>query len=96
MPCDGSVANIEGGERLRSTIEHVMATLPRGAHSGRVNEVDIMNGNNAFFMFATVSDGSVVSASLRGRVVRIKGRWKVSRETHCQAIGFSGISCPPR
>lgn len=93
---DGSVANIEDGERLRSTIQQATANVSAGAYKGRVDEVNVVSGSGAFFTFSILSRGTVVLNRWQGRAVRVGARWKVSRDTYCHLIGFSGISCPPR
>lgn len=55
MPCDSSVASIEDGEQLRSTVQQATVDVSARAYKGRVDEVNVVSGSGAFFTFSILA-----------------------------------------
>jgi outer membrane protein assembly factor BamB len=93
---DATVGAIEDGTRLRGTIKFVLehAPGPLGAYSGRVDDVHVVDKGKADITFSVLLNGSAVVDHRKGRAVRIKGKWKVTRKTVCELIALGGTRCP--
>jgi hypothetical protein len=94
-PAVGAV--IEDFEAIKASIQEAAAKapLPLEGYEGGVIAVTRITDTEAEVIYEITNDGASVLTA-QGRAVKIKGVWKVSRDTVCAALEVGGTQCPPR
>lgn len=59
-----------------------------------VYEVTLLSPTEAEVVFDVIDDDVLVTATTRGRVLLIDGRWTVSQATICEMLRRGGLRCP--
>jgi len=63
---------------------------------GRVESVVIADPTHADVVYTVLHDGQPLYANRPGKVVKVGGKWMVTRDTACALLSLGGITCPAR
>jgi hypothetical protein len=89
---------IEDFDQIKATMEQAKAQAPPGldALHGVIESVTIVDATHAHVVYGFVNGDQPVVSGLPGDVVKIGGKWLVTRDTVCASFELEGVRCPPR
>ncbi|WP_261559791.1 hypothetical protein [Frankia tisae] len=93
-----TLAAVDDGASLRSTLQTVRARHPQPTASARVlvGEPVFTDPAHASLPFEVVLSHAPAYGTLPGGAVLVGGRWKVARSSYCVVMSWAGVSCPDR
>ena len=97
-PLDAKRPYIEDFDQIKATMEQAKAQAPPGLDvlHGVIESVTIVDATHAHVVYGFLNGDQSVVSGLPGDVVKIGGRWLVTRETVCASFALEGVTCPPR
>jgi hypothetical protein len=96
MPLDAKAPYVQDFDQIRASMEQASAQRPAGLDSlhGVVESVTVVDPTHAHVVYAFVNGDQTIVSGLPGDLVKIGGRWRVTKETVCAGFALASVRCP--
>jgi hypothetical protein len=96
-PLDAKAPYIDGYDQIKATMAEADANAPPGLEGlhGVIESVTIIDATHAHVVYGFYNNSAAIITNLPGDVVRVGGKWKVTRATVCASFALGGVHCPP-
>jgi WD40 repeat protein len=94
---DATVALVEDGEALRTTIAAVNASSQVQAARDpgtRIHSIELVGDDRAIVTFDILQGNNVTLGNQTGVAVKVDGSWRLSRDTYCRIALYVQVTCP--